>query len=444
MKRAASVATVILLSLTAPACRGGDASGGEPVAVPFITIDAARASTTDQAIGAAQDRLRVAPTDDESRLLLAQGFLQRAREVADPTLYGRAETLIRDLLERRPDDPGVLIASGTLALAQHRFEDALEDGTDALAAAPASSEAYGVLVDANNELGLYDESLRHTESMVNAKPSLASYSRVSYARELRGDLNGAIGAMTQAVAAGGFRGGENTAYVQTLLGDLLLKAGRASEARTQYEAAERSFAGFGPVRAGLARVLVSEGRIDEASSAWDEIVRSQPLPDYLQDQGDSLTAIGRVDDGRRAYELVDVTFDLYDENGVQSDLERAAFDADHRAGNDAVDRARRAVESRPTAVAHDVLAWNQYRDGRVDDAARTMERALALGTREPLIRFHAAVIADARGDTDRARAELRHVLDTNPRFSAVFAPQVVELAVRLGLAPPPMPVAPRA
>ncbi|MFN2450656.1 MAG: hypothetical protein ABR508_12865, partial [Candidatus Baltobacteraceae bacterium] len=69
------------------------------------------------------------------------------------------------------------------------------------------------------ELGRYEQARRSLQRMIDMRPNLASYARVSYYRELHGDLDGALQAMSLAVSAGG-QVPENVAYVQTLLGDL--------------------------------------------------------------------------------------------------------------------------------------------------------------------------------------------------------------------------------
>src|SRR5215217_9563791 len=61
----------------------------------------------------------------------------------------------------------------------------------------------GVLVDALIELGRYPEAGRVLQHMVDRKPDLAAYARVSYWRELHGDLAGARRAMVLAASAGG-------------------------------------------------------------------------------------------------------------------------------------------------------------------------------------------------------------------------------------------------
>src|SRR5204862_7099699 len=91
----------------------------------------------------------------------------------------------------------------------------------------------GVIVDAEVELGRYDEAAESAQQMVDRRPSLASFSRISYLRELHGDTTGALTAMTQAAAAGSGSAAD-TAYVRTLIGDLHLNAGRLDDAEAQY------------------------------------------------------------------------------------------------------------------------------------------------------------------------------------------------------------------
>lgn len=427
------VALVAVLGVTANAC---STASQRATPVPFVPVDPGSASATDRATAAAQQRLRVHGDDDEARLELAQAFLQKAREVADPTLYTKARGLLDALSKRRRDLP-VLVAAGTLALAQHRFADARRLGQDAVRLSPANEAALGVLVDADNELGRYDEALEATQRMVDARPNLASLSRVSYARELRGDLPGAVEAMGQAATAAGGADGENLAYVQVLLGNLLLTTGDLTGADSAYAAAERSFPGFAAARAGRARLLVARGRPGEAADVLAEVLRRQPLAEYAIAQGDDLAAAGRQAEAARAYDLVRTIARLYAANGVNVDLELALFDADHAPGEAVVKKARAALATRPGTLGHDVLAWSLFRTGRMREAATESALALRLGSEDPQERFHAAAIAMATGRRQAAAEHLAMVLRTNPRFSAAYASRVEALATELGLTVPP-------
>lgn len=429
--------------MVAPAgCSGGDdAPRADAAELPFIEVDPDSTSPTDRAIATAQDALQADPEDTNAQLDLALAFVQKARETADPVLYTGADTLLAMVAEDAPDDVRVLTAQGSLALSRHEFADALDLGERALEVAPGNETAYGVLVDALNELGRYDEALEATQAMADVRPGLAALSRVSYARELRGDLDGAIEAMTQAATAGAGTGGENLAFTQALLGNLLLTRGDVRQAERQYDLALATFPELPAAEAGRARLLVAQESYDEAAEVLAGLVERQPLIEYAIAHGDALAAAGRADEADDAYGLVAGIAALQEANGVQVDVDLALFDAEQDPGGDAVAQARRGLEQRPSIIGHDALAWNLFRAGELDEAREEAERALATGSEDPALRFHAAAIAQAAGDEAAAREHLAIVLAGNPRFSAALVDDVAALAADLGLEMPPAPTA---
>ena len=437
-RAAAAIAVALAVGLVAPAaCGGGGASRPPSTAVAYLQVDPASRSATDRAIAAAQDELRADPRDDGARLDLANAFLQRAREKADPSLYSRADTLLKALADSQPKDPRVLVARTVLALARHEFRDALRLAEAAVALAPGEVGPLGVLVDALTEMGRPEEALAATQQMVDAKPNLASYSRASYAREQRGDLAGAAALMQQAAIAGSGEAPENRSFVQVQLGTLLLTAGDTAGADAAYRAALSTFPGSAAARAGQARVLVARGRPADAAALLTQVVQDQPLAEYAIALGDALVGAGRPDEAARAYERVDAIQALYMANGVDVDLELALFAADRRPGKEALAQARDGFATHPSLFGHDVVAWNLFKVGKFDEAAGESAAGLRLGSKEPSQRHHAAAIALARGDRRAATDHLGVVLATNPRYSAAAVTDIERLAQELGLAVPP-------
>src|SRR5207244_817655 len=98
---------------------------------------------------------------------------------------------------------------------------------------PEDPAPYGILADANLETGQYEAAIAALETMVHLKPNLASYSRISYVRELHGDIDGAIEAMEMAIRAGGPKS-ENTAWCVVHLGNLYLNSSRLALAEESY------------------------------------------------------------------------------------------------------------------------------------------------------------------------------------------------------------------
>jgi tetratricopeptide (TPR) repeat protein len=151
-----------------------------------------------------------------------------------------------------------------------------------------------------------------------------------------------------------------------------------------------------------------------------------------------LNAAGRQDEANAQYALVAAIQQLYAANGVDTDLELALYTADHGRPEDlprAVEQARAAVAARPSVVAWDVLAWTLYRSGDLDGAVAAGKEALRLGTRNALMRFHAGMIAAARGETAQAIAFLESALELNPHFSFRYAPEARATLKRLRAIP---------
>ena len=97
----------------------------------------------------------------------------------------------------------------------------------------------------------------------------------------------------------------------------------------------------------------------------------------------------------------------------------------------AVRAARRALVARPSVLGHDVLAWSLYRAGKMGEAWKEIQKALALGGRDPQLQFHATAIALATGHNVDAAAHLQSVLDTNPRFSPLHEREISEFEGRV-------------
>ena len=398
---------------------------------PQTALDASIVTLQDTLRGGDERTMGLAST------MLGQAYLQKARETGDPGYYPKAETLFHQALSANAADSEAMVGLGTLALARHQFAVALDWGEQARALNPHHAPVYGVIGDAQVELGRYDDAVANVQLMVDLRPDLGSYSRVSYVRELLGDRDGAMAAMGQAVTAGsGYA--ENVAWVHVQLGNLHFDGGEIDHAGHDYAAALAAVPGYAPALAGQARVAAARGDLDTAATLYDRAVRAIPLPEFVIGYGDVLSAAGRQDEANAQYALVTAIQQLYAANGVDTDLELALFTADHGRAEDlpgAVAQARAQVAVRPSIVAWDVLAWTLYRSGDLDGAAEASKQALRLGTQNALMRFHAGMIAAARGETAQAITFLESALQLNPHFSVRFAPEATATLDRLRALP---------
>jgi tetratricopeptide (TPR) repeat protein len=420
----AFAATIAVLTIGTRGRHGGGSVASAPAFVP------ATSQSTDARIRSLQAAVRAQPRDAGGYAGLAQAYLQKVRETGDASFYGRADAVLRSGQRLDPRSPDVALVSGTLALARHDFAGALQLGRRARALAPGLASPYAVLVDALVELGRYPQAGRELQRWVDIKPTLASYARVSYWRELHGDLPGAIDAMRAAISAGGDVA-ENGAYVQTLLGNLELQRGRTAAAEHAYRAALARFAGYVPAQAGLARVGATRGRLPPAIRRWRSVVARLPLPEYVVGLGETELAAGRAAAARRDLALVGAEQRLLAANGVDTDVDLAVFEASHGSPSRAVVLARRAWAIAPSVRAADALGWAMTRAGRPRQGLRYAQRALALGSRDAMFLFHAGVAAWAAGRPDVARRWLSRALADNPRFSPLYAPEARRILARL-------------
>ena len=391
--------------------RGGDESAPRPAASTGFDGAVRPDASTDAEIERLQAAVRRgAPLEAQ----LAGAYLQKARDTGDPSFYVRADGVLSRALARGPEDPAELIAAATLAAGRHDFRGALRLAERARALQPEAIAAYPVLVDALVELGRYGEAERTLQQFIDRKPSLPAYARVSYFRELHGDLAGAADAMARAASAGG-GARENLAYVQTLLGDLELTRGRLAAARRAYAAALASMPGYVPALAGRARLTAARGDLAGAIAGWKKVVTLLPLPGYAIALGEAELAAGRVKAGRADLALVRVQERLLADAGVDTDVELAIYEADHGSKRRAVALAREAWSAAPSVRSADALGWALTRSGRPRAGLRWAHRALRLGSLDPTFRYHAGIAA---GDTPEGRRNLRlalrHGLDAYP------------------------------
>ncbi len=365
-----------------------------PSHAPVVDTPAAGASTDSQ-VRAYQAAVRARPSDPRGYSALAASYLQKVRETGDPTYYPKSQGLLAHALQLAPHDADALTGAGTLALARHDFRGGLQYGLRAHRAAAQLVEPYPVIVDAQVELGRYGDAARTLQRMIDLKPTLAAYARASYFRELHGDLPGAEQAMRLAVSAGG--GGENVAYVQTLLGNLELQRGHLAEARRAYDGALARFPGYVPAQAGLGRADVARGHLRGAIRRYRRVVARLPLPEHVIALGEAELVAGQRAAARRHFALVDAEQRLLAANGVNTDVELALFHADHGEAGKGVALARRAWSAAPSVRAADALGWTLTRTGQAAAGLRWARRALKLGSRDPAFLYHAGIAAKAAG-----------------------------------------------
>ena len=352
---------------------------------------------------------------------LGNTYLGRARTTGDPGYYSRAERAFRAVLRRDPGSVDGLVGAGTLAGLRHDFGAQLRLGNEARHVAPRLARPLTVISDAQIELGRYSDARRSIQRLVNLKPSLPAYARVSYFRELHGDVDGAIEAMRFAVSAGGSE--ESSAYVETLLGDLELVRGDLAAARTAYLTALRDLPSFPQALTGLARIDAAGGDLRMAAARLRRSTDRLPLTSALTLLAEVEHAMGRARAAGADLAAARVQHSLLGRNGTEPDAEAVLFEANHGSPSRAVRLGRQVWRAAPSIRSADALGWAYTRAGRPRAGLGWARRALRTGSVDPLFRLHAAVAARRAGRD----AEAERYLTAAVKGAAMLSPASIRL-----------------
>src|SRR5688500_11585192 len=357
--------------------------------------------------------------DDAQRVALRGLELQQqARASGDPALYPRAERELRRAAELDPRNAAAVRGLAALAASRHRFAESLPLARRALRLEPGSATAYGLIGDASLELGRYDEAFAAFDRMAKLKPTANAYARISYARELLGDTEGAIAAMELAVDSS-IGVAQTSAWTRTLLGNLLRGSRRAGEAQLRFREALAFVPGYPAALSGLAELRLAKGDVEGAARLYRRAAAAAPVPEHSASLGDTLAQLGRTRAAERAWRTADELERLFAANGGRNLLETAEFDLNHdRSVRSALDRARKGRAARPSIEGDHVLAWALYKNDRCEEARTVSLRSLRLGTLDVDGLYHHSLIEACLGNRTAAAAYLDHVQRLDPGYLA--------------------------
>jgi Flp pilus assembly protein TadD len=139
---------------------------------------------------------------------------------------------------------------------------------------------------------------------------------------------------------------------------------------------------------------LAQNQFGEAVIALENAVKLNPLPEYQWTLAEALRAAGKE---KKASEVEDQLC----ERGATSDPRTLALylGTRHESPETAVRLARAELDSRSDVFTHDALAWSLAAAGKLTQAHGEMQRALAEGTQDARLFFHAGIIASQAGQS---------------------------------------------
>ncbi len=261
------------------------------------------------------------PNDVKVRLQIATIYLSEARITGEHPYYYPAVLKILDgVLYLNPNNFEATTYKSSVKMSQHQFAEARDLAEAARKINPDNAYVYGVLVDANVELGYYKEAIAMSDKMQALKPSLESYSRASYLREIYGDFKGSISAMKLAVEAG-MPGSEPFCWSKKTLGHLYESTGELEKAEQQYDDILVVRPSYAFAYGGKATILKEKKQYDKALEMLDKAAKIMPEFSFHEEMAEIYDLQGNHEKALDKYEEVALMLDEDAKSGHAVDLE---------------------------------------------------------------------------------------------------------------------------
>lgn len=353
---------------------------------------------------------------------LGWAFVAHARTSLDNGYYKLAEKTADVMDARFGVTAAAMLLRGHVDHNLHRFHDA-ESIARKLVAERGLPEDFALLSDALMEQGNLSAAVVALQRVADLKPGAEADTRIAHIRWLKGDVEGAIAAMTSAIRVTSPSDHETVAWMMVRLAHYELQQNRPTVARQLASTALRHVSGYPPALLIAGRLELAAGRVPEAVALLEPAARANPIPEYQWALRDALAAAGAtdrataIDDALRrqglatdprsgalylATECLSGAGAATVENRIHPESPVAP------AGAIAVRLAQAELAVRQDVFTHDALAWASFAAGDQMRAQAEIGAAQAEHTQDARLWLHAGLIAAKAGHAAEAISLLRN------------------------------------
>ena len=392
-------------------------SAAAPVAKDYLLRD--------KFIAFYEKQVRANPKDQITARTLADQYMQRFREQGDISDVERAENEAKRSIALQPG--GNIQANMEMAsalLTYHRFHQALKYEHAADEAQPGDNSRAQI---ASLEMEIADYSgaraiLAHTLSPLPNPTWMSIQARYA---ELTGNVAEAR-ALIRRSSRMVDEGLTIPAYVKSWYhfrrAQLAFETGDTEAARKQFDRSLEIYPDNSMTLMFQARFFRS---LHEWHRAYLAATRSSdlyPLPQALGYKADAQRALGDSLGAQKTDALIDAERQLFNVQGINDRLLANYYAQRHVHLDYALAAAKRDLAQRGNEVyADDTMSWVLAAMGHWQQARPYSELAIRLHTADPVMLYHAGIIALHTGHGDQGRQELRLALSINPHFHPVYA-----------------------
>jgi tetratricopeptide (TPR) repeat protein len=348
------------------------------------------------------------PKDASVRLDFAQLLSQLGKAE-------QAKPLLAELVKQQPDNIAALDAQFRVGMMTKDLVIAKSAADGLVATRPTIAAGYlyqGMIAEAekraDDALRLYT---RATELQPEAPDAMQAQARMLVALRRLPD---ALKHLDELIARF-----PKSSVAPSVKGELLMAAGRASEAQNAFKIAiERTPKWWPPYRA-LAQAQLA---LKESDAAVATLRNGQSLveqPDTLgSDLGSLLERLGKPDEAIRQYEEVVRRSPQSEVAANNLAMLLATYKSDGGSLDRAKDLASRFADSSNPAFL-DTYGWVLYKRGETAAAVPVLERVVAKSPDAPLARYHLGMAQSKAGSTADARDNLTKAVKSGAKFSGL-------------------------
>jgi tetratricopeptide (TPR) repeat protein len=369
-----------------------------------LTTQAFALTPAERAIEVATAKVERQPANYPYYNELAMAYARRARETSDVQFYTKAEDTLRKSFALKADNFEGLKVQAWLELGRHEFAKARETAAKLNKISPDDVSVYGYLVDANVELGNYDEAVGAAQWMLDLRPgNTAGLVRAAYLRELHGNLSGALELMQMAYDSESLSETEDRAWLLTQMAHLEMLGGDVTKAEEFASSALGTFPGYHYALAAMAQIRTAQYRYDDAVKLLAERYQAAPHAENLYALAEAQELAGDKDGAMRSFQKFEQASRAESAMADNSNRELIFYYIDHAkdpAKGLEVARAERA--RRHDVFTVDAYAWALAANGDYVMADKELQKALAVGVKDPKLLSHATAIAQALRQTELA------------------------------------------
>lgn len=384
--------------------------------------DDAGAAGLNRAIGFFEERLKRDPGDYIAANQFADRLLRRLARNGRIEDLRRADEITTLSLKAGPpkQNPGGLAARARVLSALHRFREAADLARQLETTDPGKPLSQQVLGDALLALGDPDGAERaYVEARKRGGQDAGTEYRAAGLAWQRGDIEAGARHLDAVVEFAKTDSPEVRSWALVQRGELAFRRGRHESAEKDYVAALALAPDYWTAIEHLAELRGAQGRDAEAGQLFERAANVTGRPEMWQALGDLHAFYKRPAEAKAAHDKALAGYRASIDRGEVLYIHHlAGFFSDSREDSaQAVGFAQRDLKLRQTGAAWDALAWAQYRSGDFKAALESSAKALATGTADTHVIYHAAMIRMSAGAVRDGQALLRRCGEVNPHFS---------------------------